>query len=620
MNRPWYPQRRRFRPPRVSLLKEGKFLAKCALITIAVASHLHGQRSTSKLAETPPATDTSVKQAGAVPTETAIFTDMAEGVGIDFVHFNGMSGQYYYCEPVGSGAAMFDYDNDGDLDIYIVQGNMLGEGKTLEDASFPPRGPLPPKDRLYRNELFSKRGSSGELRFTDVTERSRIDARRYGMGVTAGDWNNDGWIDLYVTNFGPNQMWRNNGDGTFADVTRQTGTDDQRWSISAAFLDFDRDGWLDLYVGNYVDFSFTNRKKCFSEGGRRDYCGPRGFNPVPERLFRNRRDGTFEDVSAKSQIAAEHNGSLGVVAADFDADGWADLYVTNDGRPNHLWMNQGDGSFKNEAMLAGCALNADGKPEASMGVDAGDYDNDGDEDLFMTHLNGEKNTLYVNDGNGWFDDLSYRTRLGAPSLPYTAFGMAFFDYDNDGWLDILAVNGEVKTLEALARAKDPYPLHQPNQLFRNLGNARFEEVTNEAGSVFELSEVSRGAAFGDVDNDGDTDVLVVNNNGRARLLINHVGNRNHWLGLRLVDKTANRDMVGTRVAVIRSKGPTLWRRARADGSYASANDPRVLVGLGDSTAVTAVRAHWPDGRVEEWADVTVDRYTTLRQGSGKVVR
>ena len=598
----------------------GKSLTACALVAMVSASHLYGQGPTSKLAETPPATDASSEQAGAVPTETAIFTDKAKDVGIDFVHFNGMSGQYYYCEPVGSGAAMFDYDNDGDLDIYIVQGNMLGRGKKVTDALFPPRGPLPPKDRLYRNELVGKNGISGQLRFTDVTGESGIDARGYGMGVAAGDWNNDGWIDLYVTNFGSNQMWRNNGDGTFADVTRETGTADQRWSISAAFVDFDRDGWLDLYVGNYVDFSFTNRKKCFSEGGRRDYCGPLGFNPVPERLFRNRRDGTFEDVSAKSQIATEHNGSLGVVAADLNADGWVDLYVTNDGRANHLWMNQGDGSFKNEAMLAGCALNADGKPEASMGVDAGDYDNDGDEDLFMTHLNGEKNTLYVNDGNGWFDDLSYRTRLGAPSLPYTAFGMAFFDYDNDGWLDILAVNGEVKTLEALARAKDAYPLHQPNQLFRNLGNGRFEEVTNKAGSVFKLSEVSRGAAFGDADNDGDTDVLVVNNNGRARLLINHVGNRNHWLGLRLVDKTGNRDMVGTRVAVIRSKGPTLWRRARADGSYASANDPRVLLGLGDSTAVTTVRAHWPNGRVEEWTDITVDRYTTLQKGSGKVVQ
>ena len=613
------PEPRTSEPRAIGPFLIGKLLAKCTLITMLSASHLHSQGSTSKLAETPPGTDTSSEQGGAVPTETAIFTDMAEDVGVDFVHFNGMSGQYYYCEPVGSGAAMFDYDNDGDLDIYIVQGNMLGRGKKVTDALFPPRGPLPPKDRLYRNELVGKSGSAAKLRFTDVTEKSHIDAGGYGMGVAAGDWNNDGRIDLYVTNFGPNQMWRNNGDGTFADVTRETGTDDQRWSISAAFLDFDRDGWLDLYVGNYVDFSFTNRKKCFSEGGRRDYCGPLGFNPVPERLFRNRGDGTFEDVSAKSQIAAEHNGSLGVVAADFNADGWVDLYVTNDGRPNHLWMNQGDGSFKNEAMLAGCALNADGKPEASMGVDAGDYDNDGDDDLFMTHLNGEKNTLYVNDGNGWFDDLSYRARLGAPSLPYTAFGMAFFDYDNDGWLDILAVNGEVTTLEALARVKDPYPLHQPNQLFRNLGNGQFEEVKNKAGSVLTLSEVSRGAAFGDVDNDGDTDVLVVNNNGRARLLINHVGNRNHWLGLRLVDKTGKHDMLGTRVAVIRSKGPTLWRRARADGSYASANDPRVLVGLGDSTDVTAVRAHWPNGRVEQWTDITVDRYTTLREGSGKVV-
>ena len=558
----------------------------------------------------PGETSASVEESG-----VEIFTGVAEQTGIDFVHFNGMSGNYYYPEMIGPGGALFDYDNDGDLDVFLVQGSMLGPGKSLADALFPPRPPLPVKSRLYRNDLKADANGRPTLGFTDATDQSRIDARGHGMGVAAGDFDNDGWVDLYITNFGPNQMWRNEGDGTFANVTEKTGTDDQRWSISAAFLDFNRDGWLDLYVANYVNFSFTNVEKCVSHSGAVDYCGPLNFDPVPERLFRNRGDGTFEDVSATSRIASEYNGALGVSCADFNGDGWIDIYVANDGRVNHLWINQRDGTFRNEGMLAGTALNQHGMAEASMGVDAGDFDNDGDEDLFMTHLMGQKNTLYVNDGNGWFDDRSLETGLSAPSLPYTAFGTAFFDYDNDGWLDLLVGNGKVRTIEGLARV----PLHQTNQLFRNLGNGKFEETTEQA-AIFKVSEVSRGAAFGDVDNDGDTDVLIANNNGPARLLINNVGSRNHWLGLRMTGEKGKRDIFGMRVAVFRPGAPTLWRRVRADGSYCSANDPRVLIGLGKSGAVSEVRAYWLSGRVEKWTGLQIDRYTTLREGTGEEVR
>ena len=336
-------------------------------------------------------------------------------------------------------------------------------------------------------------------------------------------------------------------------------------------------------------------------------------------MFRNRGDGTFEDVSATSRIASEYNGALGVSCADFNGDGWIDIYVANDGRVNHLWINQRDGTFRNEGMLAGTALNQHGMAESSMGVDAGDFDNDGDEDLFMTHLMGQTNTLYVNDGNGWFEDRSLETGLSAPSLPYTAFGTAFFDYDNDGWLDLLVGNGKVRTIEALARVRDSYPLHQTNQLFRNLGNGKFEETTEQA-AIFKVSEVSRGAVFGDVDNDGDTDVLIANNNGPARLLINNVGSRNHWLGLRMTGEKGKRDIFGMRVAVFRPGAPTLWRRVRADGSYCSANDPRVLIGLGKSGAVGEVRAYWLSGRVEKWTGLQIDRYTTLREGTGEEVR
>jgi hypothetical protein len=512
---------------------------------------------------------------------------------------------------------LFDYDSDGDLDFFLVQGAMLGGGKTLKDAVTPPGNPAAPGGRLFRNELIGRDGKPGKLRFTDVTGQSGIRAKGYGMGVAAGDFNNDGWIDLYLTNFGSNQMLRNNGDGTFTDVTAEAGTDSALWSVSAAFVDYDRDGWLDLYVGNYVDFSLSNHKRC-SAYGRDDYCGPKSFTPLPEKLFRNRGDGTFEDVSAASGIGGESNGALGIVAADFNRDGWIDLYIANDQRPNHMWMNLHDGTFENQALLLGCALSEDGKPQASMGVDAGDFDNDGDEDLFMTHLVNETNALYVNDGAGAFEERSYAAGLGSPSLPFTAFGAAFLDYDNDGWLDILAVNGEVKTIEALAKANDPFPLRQPNQLFRNLRDGRFVDVTAEAGAVFKLSEVSRGAAFGDVDNDGDVDVLVMNNNGRARLLLNQVGNRNHWIGLRMMDAQGKRDMLGTRVAVFREGQPTLWRRVRSDGSYASSNDPRVLFGLGESSpSSVTVRAYWAGGRVEEWPDVPTGRYSSLREGSGK---
>ena len=547
-----------------------------------------------------------------------LFTDEAEAVGIDFVHFNGMSGEKYYCEMVGSGAAMFDYDNDGDLDVYLVQGKMLGPGKTLADSVFPPRGPLPLKDRLYRNDLAGQENGARALRFTDVTEESGIAGTGYGMGVAAADVNNDGWVDLFVSNFGENQLFRNQGDGTFTEVPLPKASA-PRWSVSAAFLDYDRDGWLDLYVGNYVNFSLSYTKGCFGSTGVVDYCGPLSYDPVPDRLLRNRGDGTFQEATAQAQVAREYNGALGVVTADFNQDGWIDLYVANDQRPNHLWINQKNGTFSNEAVLAGCAFNKDGKAESSMGVDTADFDNDGDEDLFMTHLRNETNTLYLNDGDGWFEDQSAKTRLAIPSLPFTGFGTAFLDYDNNGWLDVLSLNGHVSTLRALARANDPYPLHQPNQLFRNLGDGRFEDVTDRAGKVFELSEVSRGGAFGDIDNDGDTDVLVANNNGRARLMINQTGHGRHWLGLRLVSRELRRDVLGTRVGLFLPDGRVLWRRVRADGSFASANDSRLLFGLGAATGVVKVRAYWMGGGVEEWNDPAVDRYTTLYQGSGRAV-
>ena len=555
---------------------------------------------------------------GTDPATEAWFADRAEAVGLDFVHFNGMSGAFYSDEVMAPGGALFDFDNDGDLDVYIVQGQMLGQGKTLDHALLPPpQAALPLTDRLYRNDLEIHPDGTRKLRFTDVTEASGLDVHSYGMGVATGDVDNDGWVDLYRTGLAANQLFHNNGDGTFTDVTERTGTNDPRWSVSASFVDIDRDGWLDLYVGNYVDSRLDDELECFSRTGEKDYCGPKRYLPVPDRLYRNRGDGTFVDVTAEALRGGEYGPALGVLATDVDADGWMDIYVANDGEPNQLWINQRDGRFEDGAWLAGAAVNRDGRPEASMGVDAGDFDADGDDDLFMTHISTETNTLYVNEGSGLFEDRTTQVGLGHPSLPYTGFGTGWFDFDNDGWLDLLILNGEIRTVEALARVHDPFPLHQTNQLFRNLGNGRLAEVTGQAGSVFELSEVSRGAAFGDVDNDGDADVLVINNNGPARLLINNIGSRNRWLGLRLVGGPGGRDMLGARVGVFRAEGPVLWRRVHTDGSYASANDPRVLVGLGAATAILRVRVVWPGGRVEEWTDVPVGRWTTLTEGTGQ---
>ena len=540
-------------------------------------------------------------------TSKPIFKEVAAEVGLNFRHYNGMTGKFFLPEIMGAGATLFDYDSDGDLDVFIVQGDVLEPGNRPESTLFPWKESEPPRGRLFRNDL-----DTGKLRFTDVTEKSRIHATGYGMGVATGDINNDGKPDLYITNLGSNQMYLNKGDGTFDDVTKSSATDDPRWSTSASFVDYDRDGWLDLMLVNYADFTTTNSPNCYAPTSARDYCTPRVFRSPGNRLFHNRRDGTFENATIAAGVDKEFGHGLGVVSADFNDDGWTDIYVANDGDPNQLWINQKDGTFRNEALLAGAAVNRDGKTEAGMGVDAGDFDGNGTDDIFITHLMEETHTLFTNLGDAIFEDRTRETGLVMPGRRFTGFGTLFFDYDNDGWLDLLVVNGAVQLLPKLMRKGDPFPLGQPNQLFRNTGNGRFVEVVEQAGANFQLLEVGRGAAFGDIDNDGDTDVLVTNNNGPARLLLNQLGNRNHWLGLRLVTKNG-RDALGAQVDIVVKKNQVLRRRVRTDGSYLSANDPRVLVGLGNVTQVEAVRVRWPDGSVGEWKSPLLDRYITLKQ-------
>ena len=553
----------------------------------------------------------------------AWFTDAALESGLDFVHFSGASGEMLFPEIMGSGVALLDYDNDGDLDAYFAQGRMLAPDGAASEALFPAGAALPAGGRLYRNDLEVAADGTRTPRFTDVTEASGTAADGYGMGVATGDIDNDGWVDLYLTHVGPNQLFRNNRDGTFSDVSQRSGTDDPGWGVSAAFVDYDRDGWLDLYVGNYVHYSTETDIECPSTTGGRDYCPPRVYRAQPDRLFRNQGGGQFADVTATALTGREFGAALGVSTADFDGDGWIDIYVANDGDENLLWINQQDGTFRNTGLLSGSALSTHGTAEASMGVDAGDADNDGDEDLFMTHLRSEGHNLYVNNGTGLFEDLSVRSGLGPGSLGHTGFGTAWFDFDNDGLLDVLVVNGTVHVSREAANERFPYD--QPKLLFRNLGDGRFEDVTDQAGAVFGLTHVGRGAAFGDVDNDGDGDVLVSNANAPPQLLLNNVGSQRHWLGLRLTGgENAPRDMLGARVAIMRSGVSTIWRRARADGSYASANDPRVLVGLGMHGEAPRVRIQWPSGRVEDWPDVAIDRWTTLqrrlRERPGEVKR
>jgi hypothetical protein len=559
------------------------------------------------------------------------FVDRTDETGLSFTHFNGMTGDFYYPEVMPPGVALLDFDNDSDLDVFVIQGEMFS-GKIIDAALSPPKSPL--SSRLFRND------AGPPLRFTDVTETARIDVRGYGMGATTGDYNNDGCVDLYVTKLGSNQLLRNNCDGTFTDATAVSRTADPGWSVSAAFVDIDRDGWLDLFVGQYVNYSPAGNVVCYSLSGQRDYCPPSAYRARPSHLFRNNRDGTFSDITAAVGMATEFGPALGVSTADFNRDGWIDIYVANDGAPNQLWINQRNGTFKNTALLAGAAVSAEGRFKASMGVDAGDFDGDGDEDLFVGELTGEGADLYVNDGSGVFVESSAPAGIRLRTLPFTAFGLAWLDADNDGRLDLAIANGAVThTAEALA-ANERFRLQQRRQLFRNLGGGRFEEITGHAGGAFSTEDVGRGAAFGDLDNDGDTDIVVANDNGPVRVLINEIGSRANWIGLRLVTGKASRaeaagergrslaeaageggrDALGARVGVVPESGATLWRRARADGSYASANDPRVLIGLG-STVAPAVRLRvvWPSGRTEEWPDVPTRQYSTLSEGAGREV-
>ena len=554
----------------------------------------------------------SYSSAPLISPSKPLFREVATETGLNFHHFTGATGELFLPEIMGSGAALLDYDGDGDLDVYLLQSMMLNEKKKISDALFPPPPGWKPGNRLFRNDFIP----TGKLRFTDVTERAGVGHVGYGMGAATGDYDNDGDPDLYVTNFGSNILYRNNGNGTFTDVTREAGVDDPRWSTSTTFLDYDRDGDLDLFVTNYVDFTPQGNKRCYDSTGELIYCTPAAYRPVPSRLFRNEGNGKFVDVTQASGIGAAFGPGLGVICADVNNDGWVDIYVANDGAANLLWINKGNGTFEEVGLMSGVAYSADGVPRAGMGVTAGDFDNDGDEDLLVTNLTKEGSTLYQNNGRGDFHDATTEFNLAQPTFLSTGFGVEWFDYDNDGKLDLFMANGAVTTLPSLRGT--PYPYHQRNQLFHNEGEGKpFRETTAVAGPALELSGVSRGAAFGDIDNDGDIDIVVTNNNGPARLLLNEGVSRFHWLEVRLEGVKDNRSGIGARVGVMRKGQKPLWRRAHTDGSYLSANDSRVHFGLGPEPNLEAIVVHWPSGHKEIWTTVRANTSITLRQNSGK---
>jgi hypothetical protein len=544
---------------------------------------------------------------GSVP----LFIESAEPSGLTFKHENGATGRYYIAEEMGAGGAMFDYDGDGDLDVFLVQGKMLEFGAK-------PRAGAQTGSRLFRNDLATAPDGKPTLHFTDVTERAGVGLDAYGMGAAVGDYDNDGDLDLFVTTFGPDTLFRNNGNGTFTDVTREAEVSDPLWSTSATFFDYDRDGDLDLFVANYLDFTVAGNKSCTDPLGAPDYCGPRVYRPVPDRLYRNEGDGRFTNVTDAAGISKADGAGLGVVAGDYNGDGWLDLYVANDATPNQLWINRHDGTFVDEGLLSGAALNAAGNPEGSMGIASGDFDRDGDEDLFITNISGETFVLYKNDGAGGFEDVRVPAGLAAPTASSTGFGTEWFDYDNDGWLDLFVANGGVNAIES--QRGQPAPFRMKNQLFHNAGSGRFVETSRTAGPAFERAEISRGAAFGDVDNDGDTDILVTTNGGPVRLLLNQSGKQNHWLQVSLEQSPRNRFGVGARIGLERAGSPTLWRRVHSDGSYLVASDLRVQFGLGADARITALVVQWPDGASERWTNVTSDQRVTLRRGSGQAAK
>jgi ankyrin repeat protein len=529
------------------------------------------------------------------PSGLPQFRDVAAQAGIRFQHTNGATPEKYMPETMGAGGLFLDFDNDGWLDILLV-----------DSGSLHPKVSARARNALFRN---NRDGS-----FTDVTARSGIRPLRYGMGACAADYDNDGWVDLYLTGFEGNALYRNGGDGAFTDVTATSGTGLRSWSASCAWGDFDRDGDLDLYVANYVNFTVDNNQFCGDVVQRvRAYCHPNVYKALPHALFRNGGNGAFVEASKEMGVYRTDGNGLGVVVGDYDNDGWPDLYVANDSVPNFLFHNLGKGKFEETGQWAGVAVNREGRPEAGMGTDMGDLDNDGRMDLFVTNLDWEMSTVYFGQGKGLFTERKLESGLGEPSRLMVGFGTAFFDFDNDGLLDVVVANGNILDNASFFRGAATYA--QRRQLFHNSGGGKFQEVGAQAGPGFAGLRVGRGLAVGDVDNDGDLDILVNNNGQAAELLINDGGNRSPALLVRLVGQKGNRDAVGARLTLT-AGGAQQMREVKAGSSYLAQNDLRVHFGLGSVARVDRLQVRWPSGAEEAFENVEVNQILTIVEGKG----
>jgi hypothetical protein len=540
-------------------------------------------------------------------TEDVQFTDVTAALGIRFTQENSATSNKYLIETMGGGVALLDYDNDGRLDIFFTNGAKLAD--PMPDGATPDKS-----DPKYWNRLFRQQEDGT---FVDVTEKAGLSGmpqNAYGMGVAAGDYDNDGFTDLYVTNFGSNTLYRNNGDGTFSDVTARAGVAASGWSASAGFFDADNDGKLDLFVTRYVEWSFRGNRYCGEKKpGYRAYCHPDNYEAVTNVLFHNNGDGTFTDVSAKSGIAAATGKGLGVAFADYDHDGFMDVYVANDSVQSLLFHNSGNGAFSEAGLLAGVGFNEDGKTFAGMGVDFADYDNDGHPDVVVTDLSNERYKLFRQNGDGSFRDVTGASGVGAATLLFSGWSTRFVDYDNDGWKDIFAVQGHV--MDTIEKTSPNLSYLQPPLLLRNEAG-RFSRVM--PGEAFQRSWAGRGAAFGDLDNDGDVDIVVSNVGQPAFVLRNDGGNRKQWLAIRTVGQKSNRDGIGCRVKVVSASGLTQYFTVNTAVGYLSASDKRLLVGLGADATATLVEIQWPSGVVQKFENVKAGQtlVATEKSGSG----